>query len=76
MVTVYVMVKANTGEANQLRHEIERLDGVERAFIVAGDVDIVVRATLDSTADVKDLVADGMHAIGGVADTSTYIAMG
>ncbi len=76
MVTVYVMIKANTGEADRLRREIEELDGVDRAYIVAGDVDIVVRARLESTADVKDLVADGMHAISGVADTSTYIAMG
>lgn len=75
MVRAYVMVRASTGEADRLRREIEELTGVERAYIVAGDVDIVVKATLDSPAAVKDLVADGVQSIRGVADTSTYIAM-
>lgn len=75
MVLAYVMVKANTGDADRLRREIEGCTGVDRAHIVAGDVDVIVRATVDTTAEVKILVADCIHPIEGVADTTTYIAM-
>lgn len=75
MVRAYVMVRASTGEADRLQSDIQALDGVDRAYIVAGDVDIIVRAELETTADVKHLVADRIQSISGVADTSTYIAM-
>lgn len=75
MVRGYVMVRANTGEADRLRDDIEALEGVDHAYIVAGDVDIIVRADLETPADVKHLVADRIQSISGVADTSTYIAM-
>jgi DNA-binding Lrp family transcriptional regulator len=75
MVTAYVMVKANTGEADRLKTEIMDLDGVVDAHIVAGDVDIVAKLDVDSTADVKGIAADGIQGIEGVEDTQTYIAM-
>lgn len=75
VVTIYVMVKANTGEADRLRAAIEACDGVDDVHIVAGDVDLIARATLDSTAHIKDLVAGQIQSIDGVADTNTYIAM-
>ena len=75
MVTAYVMVKANTGEADRLKTEIMGLDGVVDAHIVAGDVDIIAKLDVDSTADVKAIAADGIQNVEGVEDTQTYIAM-
>ncbi len=75
MVTAYVLVKANTGEADRLRRAIAACDGVDEAFIIAGDVDLIARATVESTAEVKTLIADEIQSIDGVADTTTYIAM-
>ena len=43
MVAAYVMVKANTGEADRLKGSILDIDGVRDAHIVAGDVDLIVR---------------------------------
>ena len=76
MVTAFVMIKANTGEAEQLRTNIEAIDGVESAYIVAGDVDIIAKAVVDSPAAVKDVAATEIQGIQGVEDTQTYIAMG
>ena len=76
MVTAFVMIKANTGEAEQLRSNIEAIDGVESAYIVAGDVDIIAKAVVDSPAAVKDVAATEIQGIQGVEDTQTYIAMG
>jgi len=75
MVTAYVMVKANTGEADRLRREISDLAGVERANIVAGDVDLIVKVSVDSTEDVKEIAATTIQNIDGVEDTQTYISM-
>jgi DNA-binding Lrp family transcriptional regulator len=75
MVTAYVMVKANTGEADRLLHEIADVDGVTDAHIVAGDVDIIAKLDVDAPADVKEIAASAIQDISGVEDTETYISM-
>jgi DNA-binding Lrp family transcriptional regulator len=75
MVYAYVMVKANTGEADRLRDDISSLDGVVEAYIVAGDVDIIATVDVETPAEVKDIAATAMQDIAGVEDTQTYIAM-
>ena len=74
-VIAYVLVKATTGEADRLKREIEACPGVAHAYIIAGDVDLIARAEVESTGAVKDLVADCIQSIDGVGDTTTYIAM-
>ncbi|MDH5019297.1 Lrp/AsnC family transcriptional regulator [Halobacterium rubrum] len=75
MVTAYVMVKANTGEADRLLHEIADVDGIVDAHIVAGDVDIIAKLDVDSPADVKEIAATTIQNTDGVEDTETYISM-
>ncbi|SFS67885.1 Lrp/AsnC family transcriptional regulator [Halostagnicola kamekurae] len=75
MVTAYIMVKANTGEADRLRDSIEGLEGVESAHIVAGDVDIIAKARVETPAAVKEIAATQIQGISGIEDTQTYIAM-
>jgi DNA-binding Lrp family transcriptional regulator len=70
------MVKAHTGEADRLKAEIQAIDGVERAHIVAGDVDLIAVVDVDSPAAVKDVAATRIQGVDGVEDTQTYIAMG
>ncbi len=75
VVTAYVMVKANTGEADRLKGDILGLgDGVVDVSIVAGDVDFIVKARVETPVDVKD-IASAIQAIDGIEDTQTYIAM-
>ena len=75
MVTAYVMIKANTGDAGRLRNAIDDIEGVVDAHIVAGDVDIIAKVTVDTPAQVKEIAANGIQGISGVEDTHTYIAM-
>jgi len=75
MVRAYVMIKAHTGEADRLREEMKAIEGIERAHIVAGDVDLIAVVDVDSPAAVKDVAATHIQNIEGVADTQTYIAM-
>ncbi|PSP76160.1 transcriptional regulator [Halobacteriales archaeon QS_1_68_20] len=75
MVRAYVMVKANTGEADRLKSSIEDITGVQSAHIVAGDVDLIATVDVDEPADVKKIAATGIQGIQGVEGTRTYIAM-
>jgi len=74
-VTAYIMIKANTGEADRLRNDVESIEGVETAYIVAGDVDLIAKVSVDSPGAVKDVAATKIQGISGVEDTQTYIAM-
>ncbi|GGN92680.1 MULTISPECIES: Lrp/AsnC family transcriptional regulator [Haloarcula] len=75
MVTAYVMVKAHTGDADRLKNEIEAIDGVTEAHIVAGDVDLIAKVEVETPAEVKDVAATHIQEISGVESTQTYIAM-
>jgi DNA-binding Lrp family transcriptional regulator len=75
MVRSYVMIKAHTGEADRLRRATEAVEGVERAHIVAGDVDIIAVVDVDTPAGVKDVAATEIQSIDGVSNTQTYVAM-
>ena len=75
MVTAYILVKANTGEADRLLNAVSDLDGVVDAHLVAGDVDLIARVEVDSPADVKEIAANGIQNTSGVEDTETYISM-
>ncbi|TMT85677.1 Lrp/AsnC family transcriptional regulator [Haloterrigena sp. H1] len=75
MVTAFVMIKANTGEADRLKDSIESIAGVQSAHIVAGDVDLIAKARVETPAEVKEIAATHIQAIEGIEDTQTYIAM-
>ena len=75
MVTAFIMIKANTGEADRLRDSIESIEGVQSAHIVAGDVDIIAKARVETPAAVKEIAATQIQGISGVENTQTYIAM-
>jgi len=75
MVTAYVMIKAHTGDADRLKREIESIDGVRSANIVAGDVDLIAKVVVETPAAVKDVAATKIQEIDGIEDTQTYVAM-
>ena len=75
MVTAFVMIKANTGEADRLRDDIEAIEGVQSTHIVAGDVDLIAKADVETPAAVKEISATNIQGVDGVEDTQTYIAM-
>jgi len=75
MVTAYIMIKANTGDADRLREEVSVLDGVTSAHIVAGDVDLIVKVDVPSPAEVKEIATTALSDIRGVETTQTYLAM-
>ena len=75
MVVAYVMIKVYTGDADRLKGDIEAIDGITAAHIVAGDVDFIAKVEVETPAEVKDIAAKQIQEIEGVEDTQTYIAM-
>jgi DNA-binding Lrp family transcriptional regulator len=75
MVVAYVLVKANTGEADRLLDDVASVEGVADAHVVAGDVDVIAKIEVPAPTDVKDIVANQLQGIDGVEDTETYISM-
>jgi len=76
MVTAYVLVKANTGQADRLREEVAAIKGVVDAHIVAGDVDLIAKLSVESPGNVKEVAAGAFQSVDGVESTETYIGMG
>jgi DNA-binding Lrp family transcriptional regulator len=75
MVIAYVMVKANTGEADRLRDDIGAIVGVVDCHIVAGDVDIIAKLEVEGPEEVKRVAAGEIQQIEGVESTETFVAM-
>ena len=75
MVVAYVMVKAHTGQADRLANDIEAIDDVIAAHIVAGDVDIIAKIGVETPGEVKDVAATTVQGLEGVENTRTYVAM-
>ncbi|WP_232686398.1 Lrp/AsnC family transcriptional regulator [Halobacterium zhouii] len=75
MVVAYVLVKANTGDADRLLDDVASIDGIVDAHVVAGDVDIIAKLDVDSPADVKNIAANAIQATAGVESTETYLSM-
>jgi DNA-binding Lrp family transcriptional regulator len=75
VVIAYVLVEASTGEADRLAEAMRAVDGVDRVSVVAGDVDFVVRVTVDSPAAVRAAVVSAITGLDGVENTRTYLAM-
>lgn len=75
MVLAYVTIKAHTGDADRLLGEIEAINGVEYADVVAGDVDFIAKVEVDSTEAIKDIAADSIQLLDGVEDTTTYVSI-
>ncbi|MFB6266781.1 MAG: Lrp/AsnC family transcriptional regulator [Halodesulfurarchaeum sp.] len=75
MVIAYVLIKANTGEADRLLEDISSIDDVLDAHVVAGDVDLIAKIEVESPQEVKDIVANQIQSTDGVEDTETYISM-
>ena len=75
MVVAYVMIKVYTGDADRLKTDIEAIEGITAAHIVAGDVDFIAKVEVETPGEVKDIAAKQIQEIDGVEDTQTYIAM-
>jgi len=75
MVHAFVMAKTEAGTSEALQAEIERMDAVEEAHVVAGEWDIIAEVDAPEVHDVLGASSSGIQRLEGVLDTKTYISM-
>jgi DNA-binding Lrp family transcriptional regulator len=75
MVVAYILINADTSEADRLLEEISAIENVIDAHLVAGDVDLIAKADVEEPQAIKDIVANRIQRIEGIRDTETYISM-
>jgi DNA-binding Lrp family transcriptional regulator len=69
------MVKTTAGKSAALQADIDAIEGVEEAHVVAGQYDIIVEAAGEEVYDVIHSVATDVRDLDGVVDTRTYICL-
>jgi DNA-binding Lrp family transcriptional regulator len=75
MVRAFIMVRADTGHAEELLERIRGLEQVEEAHVVAGDFDVIVEAVDEEVYDVINAVATRIRSFDDVNDTKTYVCL-
>ncbi|WP_049922619.1 Lrp/AsnC family transcriptional regulator [Halopiger djelfimassiliensis] len=75
MVHAFIMVKTAAGKSEGLLADIEGIDPVADAHIVAGNYDIIAEVDTEEVYEILRAVSSGVQGLEGVTDTKTYIAM-
>ena len=71
MITAYVLIHTDVGQAGQVASAAAEIDGVEQALPLAGPYDVIVRAEARSIDALGRLVVSRIQAINGVTRTLT-----
>jgi DNA-binding Lrp family transcriptional regulator len=75
MVSAFIMVKADTGDAQSLVEALGDLEHVAVANVVAGDFDVIVEAEAAEVYDIIRSVATRIRSFEDVEDTKTYVCL-
>ena len=75
MVRAFIMVKTAAGRSATLREQIEEMEEILEAHVVAREYDIIVEAMGEEVYEVIHTVATDLTSLDGVVDTRTYICL-
>ncbi len=75
MVVAYALVEAETGGTEDLVADVEAIDGVEEAHLVAGDVDLIAHIEVDGPGEASTVINRQIAKLEAVTDTETYMSM-
>ena len=75
MALAIVLVSAEPGKDRKVANELKKLKGVEKAFLVSGQYDVVARVQGASAEEILALVYDKIRPITGVKSSQTMFAL-
>jgi DNA-binding Lrp family transcriptional regulator len=75
MALAIVLISAEPGKDRKVANEVKKLKGVEKAFLVSGQYDVVARVQRASTEEILALVYDKIRPIPGVKSSQTMFAL-
>ena len=73
MATAFVLINAEIGGEEEVLRAIEKVEGVEEAYILYGVYDIIVKIRAETMNRLKDVVISDIRRINKVRSTLTMI---
>ncbi|WP_130492142.1 Lrp/AsnC family transcriptional regulator [Motilibacter rhizosphaerae] len=74
MLTAIVLVQAQVDRIPEVASAIAELAGVSEVYSVTGDVDLIAVVRVRRHDELAEVIADRLHKVEGVVDTTTHIA--
>ena len=71
----YVLIETNVGKTKDVLTALRSLNGIRESDAVTGEFDIVAVVESDSLNNIGELVTGGIHTIGGIQRTTTYLSI-
>ena len=72
MVTAYILILTFVGNLKAVLEEMRKLKNIVSISVVAGDFDIIIKASVSDLETLMELT-DQIHAIKGVKRTNTQV---
>jgi len=63
------------GQSESIREQVETLDAVAEAHVVAGQFDVVAEVDVPAVYDVLHTSSSAVQGMDGVSNTTTYVAL-
>jgi DNA-binding Lrp family transcriptional regulator len=73
MPRAYVLFSVGSGSEDQVRKDVQKIEGVEEVYVSYGVYDLVVKINSASMEQLKDLVTHHLRRIDNVRSTLTLI---
>ncbi|RZS89544.1 AsnC family transcriptional regulator [Motilibacter rhizosphaerae] len=74
VLTAIVLVQAQVDRIPEVASAIAELAGVSEVYSVTGDVDLIAVVRVRRHDELAEVIADRLHKVEGVVDTTTHIA--
>jgi len=72
MIKAYILILTYVGNLKSVLNELKNLENIDSIAVIAGDYDIVVKASVENLEQLMELT-DKIHAIKGVKRTNTQV---
>jgi DNA-binding Lrp family transcriptional regulator len=73
MPRAYVLLSVSSGSEEQVRKDVQKIEGVEEVYVSYGVYDLVVKINTASMEQLKDLVTHHLRRVDNVRSTLTLI---
>jgi len=75
MVTAFVLIMTKTGKEKEVIAELQKIEGINEAWAVYGDYDIIAKATVSDLDGLNTLLLQKVRGIVNISMTSTLIGL-
>jgi len=75
MVTAFVLVMTNTGKEKEVITSLKETEGVQDAWVVYGDYDIITKLSAASLDELNSIVFEKIRSVKNISMTTTLIAL-